>query len=97
MRGFIAETLEHVRVPTPKVPDVAGIEVVCLSLPGRVDDRCAHTSSYHERPLGGSGVPVKLTHHTGLKLHRDACDSFRDGQLLDRRFFPETVPQNPSL
>src|SRR5947207_7947512 len=97
MRGFIAETFEHVRVPTRKVPDVAGIKVVCLSLPGRVDDRCAHTSSDHERPLGGSGVPVKLAHHTRLKLHRDACDSFRDWQLLDCHFLAKAFAEHSAL
>src|SRR6516164_7914036 len=97
MREFIAETLEHMGVPTRKVPDVAGIKVVCLSLPGRVDNRCAHTSSDHERPLGGSGVPVKLAHHTRLKLHRHARDSFRDGQLLDCYFLAKVFAENFAL
>src|SRR5262249_26045213 len=94
MRRLVAEAFQHVRMAAWKVPDISGTKVVCLGLPDRVDDCCAHTSFDPECPLGGSGVPLKLAHHTRLKLHRDACDSFRDRQLFDGYFFAEAVSEN---
>ena len=77
-----------------KIPDVARIKVVRLSLPGRIDHGGAHTTFQDERPFRSRRVPVKLPHHAGLKLHRYARDSFRDRQLLDSYFFSKTVPEN---
>src|SRR6267378_1734703 len=94
MGGFIAQALEHVSVSTWKVPKVARLKFVRFGLACWIDHGRAYASSRDESPLGRGRVPVKFAHHSGLELHRHACDSFRDRQLLDRRFLPETVSQN---
>src|SRR5207244_8940841 len=97
MCWFIAEAPEHVRMATRKIPDVARIKVVGLGLSGRIDHGGAHASFQNERPFRSGCVPVKLSHHTRLKLHRYASDPFRDWQLFDSYFFSKTVHLKFSL
>src|SRR4029077_18398032 len=97
MRRFIAEALEHVRVAARKIPNVAGLKVVRLRLPCRVDDRGAHAPFQDERPFRSGCMPMKLPHHARLKLHRHSSDPLRDWQLFDSYFLSKTVPENFSF
>jgi len=97
MSRLVAKTFEHMRVATGKIPDIPRRKIVRFGLAGRIDDCRAYTSSDDKGPLRCGRVPVKLAHYARLKLHRHARDSFRDRQLLNRRFFPETVLPNFAL
>jgi hypothetical protein len=94
MRRLVAETFEHMGMPAWKVPNIAWRKIVCFRLPRWINYRRPNTTFQHQCPFGCSGVPVKFAHCARFKLHRHARDPFGDRQLLDRCFFPETVPQN---
>src|SRR5208337_3233839 len=83
MSRLVPETLEHVAVAAGEIPDVAGLEIVGLGAPPRIDHGCPHAALDDKRPLGGRGVPVQLAHGARLQLHRDARDTLGDRQLLD--------------
>jgi len=85
MSRLVAQALEHVAVAAGKIPDVAGLEIVGLGTPPRVDHGRAHAAFYDKRPLGRGGVPVQLAHGARLQLHRHARDPLGDRQLLDCR------------
>ena len=69
MRGLVAETFQHMGMPTREVPDVAWIEVVRFSLTGRVDHGCSNAAFENKCPLGSCSMPVKLAHRAWLDTH----------------------------
>src|SRR6478672_12992869 len=97
MRGFIAETFEHVGVAARKVPNIARIKIIRFGLSRRVNYCRTRTPCDDKGPLRRGRMPMKFAHYSRLQLPRHARDSLRDRQLLGCNFLPETVPQNFAL
>src|SRR5262249_37368042 len=91
---LFAEALNRMAVAAREVPDVAGIEIVGLSVPLRVDDGSAAAPLDDEGPLGGRCVPVQLANAAWFEAHRHAGDALGDGQLLDRRLARRVAANN---
>src|SRR5271157_2952498 len=97
MSRLVPETFEHVTVTAGEVPDVAGLEIVGLGTPPRVDHGRAHAAFYDKRPFGSRGVPVQLAHGARLQPHRDARDPLGDRQLFDGRLLAVAAADHPTL
>src|SRR5262249_46124472 len=95
--GLVAKTLQHVAVAAGKVPDVAGIKVVGLRIARRTDARCSPPPLGDEGPLCRGGVPMKLSHRSWLKPHRDSRDPLGNRQLLHGRLFPVALADDLAL